>query len=144
ERELLLRLAHRVERVVDPAGRFQLENRKWTILDRSLAPYKGATVTVLTDQFVLEPDRHLVAWKDRLGNLTIIGEAQPAPEVADSIEAQDHRRASRIALLEEARRQKELKRDLTNPHLRISNTLLKDFLAVDTPEITPGPRAQIE
>lgn len=144
EQELLLHLAHRVERTVDPAGQIRLNNRLWTVLDGSLAKYQGTRVTILTDQFALEPDRHLVAWQDRSGRLNVIGELQPAPELAKSIEAQDHRRASHAVLLEEKRRQRELKRDLTNPHLRISNVLKKEFYVAAEPELEGGARAQLE
>lgn len=143
EQELLLHLAHRVTRTVDAAGRIRLNNRLWTVLDGSLAKYQGVRVQVLSDQFALDPDRHLVAWEERSGQLHIIGEAQPAPEIADSLEAQEHRRASHAVMLEEIRRQREMKRDLTNPHLRISNVLRKEFAVAAEPQLDVGPKARL-
>lgn len=142
--ELLLLLAHRVERTVDAAGRIRLENRLWTVPDGSLAPFQGARVLVLTDQLALQPDRRLVAWEARSGQLQVIGVAEPAPEAAASIEAQNQRRAARVAVIEEARRQREMKRELTDPNLRVSTVLLKEFKAAGGEPLAPAARARLE
>ncbi len=142
-RELMLLLAHRVERTVDAGGRVRLENRHWVVPDGSLAPYQGMRVLVLTDQFALEPDRRLVAWTSRLGALEVIGEAVPAPEAAASIEAGDQRRAAREAVVAENRRQREMKRELTDPNVRVSTVLLKEFRAAGGQELPASARAQI-
>lgn len=142
--ELLLLLAHRVERTVDAAGRIRMDNRYWVVPDGSLAPYQNMRVLVLTDQFALEPDRRLVAWVDRRGALQVIGEVQPAPEAAASIEAQDQRRAARAALVEEARRQREMKRELTDPNLRVSTVFLKEFRAAGGEPLPPSAQARLE
>lgn len=145
EQELLLLFAHREERVVDATGRFRLGNRWWAIPDGSLAPYQHTKVLVLTDQFALEPDKKLVAWVDRRGQHHVIGVAEPAPEVAASIEAHDLRRASRIAVVEEARRQREAKRELTDPNLRVDTVLIKELRAAAGQEQLPAPaRARLE
>lgn len=143
-RELLLLLAHRVERTVDAGGRVRLENRFWTVPDGSLAPFQGMRVLVLTAQFAMEPERRLVAWTNRLGALEVIGEAQPAPTAAASVEAGDQRRAARAAVVAEARRQREMKRELTDPNVRVSTVLLKEFAAAGGDELLPAARAQIE
>jgi putative transposase len=142
--ELLVLLAHRVERTVDAGGRIRLENRHWTVPDGSLAAYQGMRVLVLTDQFALEPERRLVAWVNRLGALEVIGEALPAPQAAASIEAQDQRRAARAVLVEENRRQREMKRELTDPNVRVSTVLLKEFRAAGGEELPAAARAQLE
>ncbi|HRP47364.1 MAG TPA: DDE-type integrase/transposase/recombinase, partial [Trueperaceae bacterium] len=144
EQELLLHLAHRTERTVDAAGRFRLNNRLWSIPDGSLAPYAGVRVTVLSDQFALEPDRHLVAWLDRRGVPQIIGEARPAPEIASSIAEHEHLIASRAAVAEEIRRQREMMKALADPNTRISTVLLKELRAHIAPEAPTGPRAHLE
>lgn len=144
QRELLLLLAHRTERTVDAAGRIRLDNRFWSIPDGSLAPYQGVRVMVLTDQFALEPERRLVAWPDHSGRLNVIGVAEPAPEAAASIEAQNHRRAARVALVEAGRRQREMKRELTDPNVRVSTVLLREFRAAGGEELPPAARAQLE
>lgn len=142
-RELLLLLAHRVERTVDATGRIRLDNRYWTVPDGSLAPFQGMRVLVLTDQFALEPDRRLVAWVDRRGALQVIGEAQVAPEAAASIEAQDQRRAARAAVVEEGRRQREMKRELTDPNVRVSTVLLKEFRAAGGESLPASAHARL-
>ena len=142
--ELLLLLAHRVERTVGIGGRIRLENREWTVPDGSLAPYRDMRVLVLTDQFALEPDRRLIAWRNRLGELEVIGEAQPAPTVAASIEAGDQRRAAREALVAEKRRQREMKRELADPNLRVSTVLLKEFRAAGGEPLLPSAQARLE
>lgn len=142
--ELLLLLAHRTERTVDAAGRIRLDNRYWTVPDGSLAIHQGRRVLVLTDQFAQAPEKRLVAWVDRRGGLEVIGEAVPAAEAAASIEAQDQRRAARQAVVEEARRQRAMKRELTDPNVRVSTVLLKEFRAAGGEVLPPTAKARLE
>lgn len=143
--ELMLLFAQRVERVVDAAGRVRLENRWWTVPDGSLALHQGRRVLVLRDQFdVTGAERRLVAWRDRGGRLEVIGEAVPAPEVAASLEAQEHRRATKAALLEAAQAQKAMRKDLTDPNVRVATQLLKELNVAAAPELPAAARGRIE
>lgn len=141
--ELLLLFAHRYERTVRPDGTITLNNTLWTLLDGTLGNYRNMKVLVLHDRFAWGDDTHAIVWRERNGNLRMLGQAAPAPSVAGSIEAADHRRntkAAKQALLREA---KTIKQELTDPAMTVSAALQKELSIVPVQPIVPSGRARI-
>lgn len=140
--ELMLLMAERHVRVVRPGGTFQFENLHYAVPDGSLIHHQGRKVLVLRDQFV-QDGRLLCAWEDRSGALEVIGWAEPAPDVASSLEAGELRRASKAqaqAALAEAKR---LRKALTNPELIVSKQLMKEVEVVAPRDLTPRKQGRL-
>lgn len=131
--DLVLLFAARVERVVEPNGNVRVDNRRWTIPDGSLMRFVGRRVLVLHDQFALPGDRRLIAWRDRHGRLDVIGEAMPAPTVADSVAAGEDRRRKRAVAAQLRREALRLKHELTDPSLRVVSQLVREAEVVLEP-----------
>lgn len=66
---------------------------------------------------MLGHDRWLIVWTDRKSRLEMIGEAEPAPTVADSREAGELRRASKAAAHGALREAKMQALELMDPEL---------------------------
>lgn len=141
--ELMLLFAERSTRVVEPSGTIRLENQRWSIPDGSLIRFQGKKVLVLRDQFTLGDDRRLIVWKDRHGRLEVIGEAVPAPTVAESLEAGELRRASKAEAQRAVREARKQARELTDPELRVSAQLMKEAEVVLEPVVPAGPRGRL-
>lgn len=144
EAELALVFAQRETRTVDAAGRIRLENRLWTVLDGSLAPYQGTKVLVLREPFVLGEDRVVIAWQHRSGRVELIGQAVPAPELADSLEAEEHRKASRERVIAAKRRALAERDALADPRLRFDKQLVAVSALTLPAEVTPQARGRLE
>lgn len=139
ERDLVLTLAPRFTRRVNPDGSVRFGNRFWTVESGELANYRDLEVLVLTNP-VLPDEPYLIAWQPRHGGLEILGSAALMPERADSDEARLLRANSKAAKKRELSRQTQQQRELMNPQLAIPNLLLEQAQA--ELNIAPLPQAQ--
>lgn len=143
EAELAMVFAQRETRTVDATGRVRLDNRLWTVMDGSLAKYQGSKVMVLREPFVLGEDRLVIAWQHRNGRLEVIGEAVPAPDKASSLEAEEHRKASRAQVIEAKRRALAERDALADPRLRFDKQLVNVAELTLPAEVTPRARGRL-
>lgn len=141
--ELALVFAKRETRTVDSTGRVRLGNRLWTVLDGSLARYQGTQVLVLREPFVLGEERLVIAWQHRNGRLELIGQAVPAPEAADSIAAEEHRKASRAQVVEAKRKALAEREALADPRLRFDHQLIAAAELTLPAEVAPQARGRL-
>lgn len=137
--ELMLVLARRTTRVVNPDGSIRLNNRYWTVESGELINYVNREVLVLTNQFAAG-EEHLIAWREPSGALRPIGAAVPMPERADSDEARAQRIRSTAAAQRAQRHAKAVKGELTNPNTVVSNVLREHAQA--ELQIAPLPSAE--
>lgn len=128
QEDLVLTLARRTARTVNPDGSIRFGNRFWTVESGELANYVALEVLVLTNPALPEVP-YLIAWQPKNGGLEIVGRAVLIPDRADSDEARALRANSKAAKKRELQRQTQQKRELLNPHLAIPNMQLEQVQA---------------
>jgi putative transposase len=144
--DLMLTLARRTTRTVNPDGSIRLNNRRWTVESGELINHAGREVLVLSNQFGSE-EEHLIAWRDASGKLQEIGRAIPVPDRADSEQARELRHRSQAQAKRALQAAREAKRELTQPELVVSKALRTKVQAELNVEALPTPdhpRARLE
>jgi len=140
--ELMLIIGHRETRKVNALGQIRLNNRMWGIPSGELINYSGHEVYVIADQFALGDDKRLIAWRaPYTGEVRVLGEAQPVPEIAASSEADEWRRNAKAQAQAAQQAAATLKREYTDPTLIAANAMQREAQAlmdVQTPEL-PKP-----
>ncbi|GEM48800.1 DDE-type integrase/transposase/recombinase [Deinococcus cellulosilyticus] len=140
--ELFLLFARRKERTVTPDGGVKLDNKIWKIPSGVLAPYSGLKVLVLEDQFAMG-DVRVIARQERNGQLTILGEAVPAPDIANSIASGEQRRAEKAQNTAAVNSLKEVQERLAHPDLIVARQIVKELDIAPTPAQLPATPAQL-
>jgi putative transposase len=145
---LMLIIGKRITRVVNQLGQVRINNEFWGIPDGSLINYQGYEVLIIEDQFALGNDRKLIAFEQPYtGELRVIGQAERAPEIAASSEADTWRRNAEAQAREAVQAQAALKREYADPTLVASNALQKAAQAqmdVATPKLPEPPKRTFE
>lgn len=141
-KELFLLFAKRKERTVTPDGAIK-DGKFYKIPSGALAPYSGMKVLVLEDQFAMGEDKRVIVRQERNGTITVIGEAIPAPEIANSIAAGEQRRAEKAANQAALADAKEVQARLANPDLVVARQIVKELDIAPVPQQLPATPAQL-
>lgn len=140
--ELMLLFARRHTHTVAPDGSIRHAKQVWKIPGGALAAYSGSQVLVLEDQFVLQ-DRRLICFQNRRGGLDIIGEAVPAPTIANSLESGEQRRAERAVKNRVLADAKTAREALSNPLMTVVHQVTREAAITVEPLPAPAPTARL-
>ena len=142
EEDLLLVLARRTTRTVNPDGSVRFNNRFWTVESGELATLRGLEVLVLANPVTPEVP-YCFAWEPSRGGLELIGKAVLMPERADSDEARALRANEKAAKTRELHRQTKQKQMMDNDHLSLLNLISEQAQAeLNIPALPPVQRPQ--
>lgn len=145
QEDLMLAIAKRTPRTVNPDGSVRFGNRFWTVATGELANFRKLVDFINIEVLVLTnpatPDTpYLIAWEPPQGGVEIIGRAELMPGRADSDDARLLRANSKAAKKRELQRQTQEKRSMLNDHLAFPKLISEQAQAEYN--IAPLPPAQ--